>query len=154
MPVLIAAIATALYWQSRAAAEGTTLTEQQSRIHALEFKLAAENLDLQDRCSKQAKEVFVPWDKTGGGTFYTSHFNQDLNRCFILVENQTDGFKAGNKMLSDAFEGRLYGIYTWLPQRGKLPIEVPPVSCRVTLPSGKNVDCESSADFDILVEQT
>jgi len=58
-----------------------------------------------------------------------------------------------SKTLTDAFEGKVYGNYIWSTQKGKKYWEVPPLECKVTLPSGEEKACHSSDEFDELVKQ-
>lgn len=136
-------------------------TEKQ--IRELQTKLSAlskaEQLDLDERCHKQALAAFKesgPDNKNGNMSQFGNHYNRELGKCFILTEQEgtTGGTPYTNKILSDANEGRAYGVYMWMNPERKKFWEVPPSMCRLTLPSGEDVDCKSSDEFDSLVEDS
>lgn len=57
------------------------------------------------------------------------------------------------KKVMDAFESKVYANYVWSTRPGKKFWEVPPLECTVTLLSGEESTCHSSAEFDSLVKQ-
>lgn len=124
----------------------------------LEALTKSKTLDLQEQCAKQAREEFkfMKWDKEPLAS-YTNHYNAKLNKCFVEIQS-TDAKTAPpdiitNKTVSDAFEGKGYGEYIWKSDRVKKYWEVPPLQCKVTLPSGEDKFCHSSDEFDQLLKQ-
>lgn len=124
----------------------------------LQARLAAQEgrnlLDLQDRCSQQARLYFKsqgPWDN-GTITSYTNHYNQRLNKCFIQL-NAT-AFSKGSIFVSvfinDAFEGRDYGEYHSM---AKYPEEAPAMCTVTSLPAAQATTCHSQKEFDELIKQ-
>ena len=116
------------------------------------------NLDLQQRCARQAREEFTyeGWDKQPMASF-ANHYNSDLNKCFLEIENTSQSNTTLDvinisKTLSDAFEGKAFAQYMWQSQKGKKYWEVPPFICTVTLPSGGEKICHSSDEFDELIK--
>jgi hypothetical protein len=124
----------------------------------LEAKSKAANLELQEKCAKQASELFSSegWAKEQMAGF-ENHYNEKLNRCFIMVENTdaktTPGRISNSKFLSDAFERKILANYFWMSDTTKKYREVPPFQCDVTLPSGEKKICHSSDEFDQLVRE-
>jgi hypothetical protein len=141
---------------------GERIAQLEKQNRELTAKLEAlgksKTLDLQEQCAKQAEEVFKfgKWDKESLAD-YTNHYNATLNKCFIEIQSMDaktappDIFT--NKTVSDAFEGKGYGEYMWKSDRVKKYWEVPPLQCRVTLPSGEERFCHSSDEFDQLIKQ-
>jgi hypothetical protein len=119
----------------------------------------SENLDLQEKCAKQAQAQFKldGWDKKSGGAFFSNHYNEKLNKCFMMIENAGeesslhDGTFIDTKILLDAFEGKPYAEYIWHSDKGKKYWEVPPQLCHVWLLNGEKKTCNSSDEFDELV---
>jgi hypothetical protein len=125
--------------------QNSALVDQQRQIKELNSKLEAKlqtaSLELQEKCSKQAHDF--------AEGLFTSHYNEKLNKCFILIVNmkpQRDGNYVGIKELYDAFEGKSYGEYSW--NTGKLA----PYICKGTLLSGDEKFCHSSDEFDGIVK--
>jgi hypothetical protein len=129
-----------------------------------EDKLSATaNLELQEKCAKQAREQFkldrrdYEEDAAKAGAakedyaVFTNHYNEKLNKCFMVTESQVSGTTT-YKFLSDAFERKLYGSYNWQMVPGKKYWEVPPRTCTVTLPTGEEKICHSSDEFDELIK--
>ena len=94
--------------------------------------LGQAGLDLQERCAKQAENIFYRDGWNSGVTYldngrdvlahYESHYNAKLGGCFMLLE--TVGVRSNNlgydmKNLSDAYEDRTYADYAWAPRQGK-----------------------------------
>jgi type II secretory pathway pseudopilin PulG len=140
----------------------TVLTEQQQQIHDLEAKFEARatsaRLDLQEKCSKQAREDYREdgWNKEPMASF-TNHYNEKMNKCFVLIQNTDpakpdDGTLFVTKTLFDAFEGTSYGEYMWRSDKSKKYWEVAPLHCMVTLLSGAEKACHSSDEFDAMVK--
>jgi len=115
------------------------------------------SLELQEKCARQARQDFTQlgWDKDPSASS-SNHYNGQLNKCFVLIED-TDTKSVpdtviSSKHLEDAFEGKVFGDYSWMSQKGKKYWEVPPAECTVTLPSGEQKDCHSSEEFDELIK--
>jgi subtilisin family serine protease len=134
------------------------LHSQSVAIKALQATVAAPpapSLELQGRCAKQAAEVFK---QEGYGTEpladFTNHYSGKMGRCFVVISNTkvTGNVSSADKSLSDAFEGKVYGSYTWINSQGKKYWEVAPSVCTVTLPSGEEKKCQSSEEWDELVK--
>jgi hypothetical protein len=119
------------------------------------------SLDLQNKCAEQARLEFSRngWEKFDSVKHMaslTNHYNAKLNKCFMEVED-TDATAiaegvAVNKIVSDAFERRTYGEYTWFSDKKKKYWEVAPFMCKVIPPSGTTVFCKSSDEFDALIK--
>ncbi len=80
-----------------------------------------------------------------------------MNKCFIEVESNdwktAPGTVFTSRVVSDAFEGKVYAHYLWRSDKVKKYWEVPPLQCAVTLPSGEEKNCHSSDEFDALVKE-
>src|SRR5690349_24996893 len=95
---------------------------------------AAEVLELQAKCSAQARKAFenegLAKNEMAG---YINHYNPELKRCFVAT-SLTDA-KTNPKMIwttrsvYDAFEGKEYATYMWHTVVGKKYWEVPPFQC-------------------------
>jgi hypothetical protein len=135
----------------------TASPEQLSTSSPQPNPAAAASFDFQERCAKQAREQFQQsyWSKQEM-TGFTNHYNEKLNRCFMLVEStdvKTDpGTMWINKTLLDAFEGRELATYSWHSDKVKKYWQVPPFQCEVTLPSGEKKICNSDAEFEELIK--
>jgi len=115
------------------------------------------SLDLQEKCAKQAQAAFDKMsfqDRTLAS--FTSHYNIKIKRCFIETEQNWVPGGADRwwnyKFVTDAYEGKDFGSYAWLSDKVKKYWEVPPVACKVTLPSGDDKSCKSSEEFDYLIK--
>jgi hypothetical protein len=135
----------------------SVVREQQRQIDklsdGLESVSKATSIDLQSKCAKQAQEAFKRDGFEGEkGASFSNHYNQKLNKCFVQVESvdwkTAPGTVFTNKVLSDAFEGKVYAEYMWRSDKVKKYWEVPPLRCSVTLLSGEEKDCHSSDEFD------
>ncbi|HSP17277.1 MAG TPA: hypothetical protein VLV78_21215 [Thermoanaerobaculia bacterium] len=118
---------------------------------------ASESLELQAKCSAQARKEFeyeglAKKDMAG----YESHYSPELKRCFVAT-SLTDA-KTNPKVIwttrsvYDAFEGKEYATYVWHTVEGKKYWEVPPFQCEVTLPSGEKKICHSDDEFNELIQ--
>jgi hypothetical protein len=139
-----------------------SLREQRLVVQQLTARLASisktASIDLQQKCARQAREEFTRdgWESRSMAGF-TNHYNSELGKCFILIGSTSDaktppGTVFENKSLSDAFEGKSYAEYFWHSDTVKKYWEVPPLVCRVTMPSGEERVCHSSDEFDELVK--
>ncbi len=142
--------------------KSAALREQQLRVEQLTSNLESTsksaNLDIQERCAKQAREEFTDEGyKIGGAAVYSSHYNLKLNHCFVQIQNTEPSKRPGEVMTSilliDAFEGKVYGNYLWTSRKDKKFWEVPPIDCKVTPPSGEEIACHSSDEFNAVVKQ-
>jgi len=113
-------------------------------------------LEYQEKCAEQAGKAFreigyTPKDMAG----YENHYNTKLNKCFLLAQN-TDAKHSPTiwtfKSLSDAYEGKSYGEYSWHTVKDKKYWEVPPFSCKVVLPSDEEHICKSDEEFEELIK--
>src|SRR5260370_861449 len=136
-----------------------SLRAQSEIVEKLTAKLEAKTRDfsLQEKCAKQAREEFqrLGWGKEAFADF-TNHYNERLNKCYMAFQN-TSTDKLGsyiNKWLADAYEGKQYAEYSWfnLRESGKKYWEVAPDSCKVTMPSGQEITCNSSDEYDELIK--
>lgn len=136
------------------------IASQRSQIEDLKGKLDSkskvDNIELQEKCSKQAQEAFRrDGFETKGLDWFTNHYSQKLNKCFVLYHTTdakaTPGTVLENDLLSDAFEGKVYGHYLWQSDKVKKSWEVPPIVCSVTNLSGEEQTCKSSDEFDALI---
>jgi hypothetical protein len=141
--------------------QNTAVRQQRDQIRELHTQLEAASrstaLDLQEKCAKQAREEFklYGWDKREMAGL-SNHYNVKLNKCFMEI-GDTDaksvpGTIVTSETVSDAFEGKEYGTYIWSTQKGRKYWEVPPLRCKVTLPSNEEKICHSSEEFDALVK--
>ncbi|MDP9262974.1 MAG: hypothetical protein M3O85_01490 [Acidobacteriota bacterium] len=153
--VCAAVLALLLYWQAGA------LREERRQVQDLRARLEsaskAANLDAQEKCAKQAHEVFKSfgWDKEQFAAL-SNHYNPRLGRCFVRFDN-TDAKTApgtiwDNTTVLDAFEEKPYAQYMWHTEKDKKYWEVAPFMCKVTIPSGEEKICHSSEEFDALVK--
>jgi hypothetical protein len=138
-----------------------TIREQQSRLVDLQRQIAANStpktaLEYQEKCAEQARKAFVGTGyKLEQGAGYENHYSTELKRCFILTQS-TDAKNSPTiwtyKFLSDAYEGKSYGEYAWRTVKHMKYWEVPPVTCRVVLPSGEEHICKSDEEFGELIK--
>jgi len=147
--IAVAVLGSLLYIQGGLIhAQKQTIMELSSKIKSNEKQM---NLDLQAKCADQSRKEFVSngWDKRPLTTF-SNHYNERLNKCFIEIED--DGVNGTSRVVSDAFEGKVYGNYMWFSKKGKKYWEVPPIMCKVTMPAGEEKLCNSSDEFDALLK--
>jgi hypothetical protein len=139
----------------------TTIIEQQHRLADLESKAAtaktksqSNSLEYQEKCAEQARKTFDDLGyKPRKMAVYENHYNAKFNKCFMLIEN-TDATYAPtiwtHRSLLDAYEGKVYGDYSWHTVKGKKYWEVPPFMCKVALPTGEDHFCKSDDEFQEL----
>lgn len=141
--------------------QALSLREQRRQLQELRAKLQAgikaANLDLQEKCAKQAHFAFKLRDfQREHAAGFTNHYNEKLNKCFVEIQHLDDKLSPGTlyifKTASDAFEDRVFGQYSWRSEKGKKRSEVPPFLCQVTLPSGETKTCGSLDEFDALIK--
>ena len=131
--------------------------EKENRELSMKLQEAtkAANLDLQAKCSSQARTAFkeMGWDKQPFAD-YTNHYQQKLNKCFVQVSDYKAerGSARIHRTVQDAFEGKGYAEYYWINNSAKKYSEVKPVLCKVTLLSGEEKVCSSTEEFDSLIK--
>lgn len=112
------------------------------------------SLELQEKCAKQAREYLSQFENKNL-VDTQNHYNVGLNKCF--VETHSESLELGNrvesKVLTDAFEGKDYGTFIFISKPNQADYLVPPVECKVMLPSKGETICKSSDEFDALVNQ-
>jgi len=134
----------------------STTTAEPSPTSAQRLSAAA-SFDFQERCAKQAREQFhqLGFDKREM-TGFTNHYNEKLNRCFMLVDSTDVKTNPGAMWITlelfDAFEGKELATFSWHSDKVKKYSEVPPFQCDVTLPSGEKKICNSREEFDGLIK--
>ena len=105
-----------------------TFSEQQKKIDELSAnlnKLASKiNLELDEKCSKQASEVFKSEGFNLETADFTNHYNRKLNKCFIEISPFLHKGREERRYLLDAFEHKEYA-QLWLneePGKNFLPV--------------------------------
>ncbi len=106
------------------------------------------SLDLQENCARGAREEFSSehWVSDAG---FTNHYNGKLNRCFMETR-WLEARKAGpypGQYAHRSLEKKDFGRFDY-----KLG-ELTPLECKVTLPSGEEVKCNSSDEYETLIKQ-
>ena len=160
-PLALILIGAAFYWNWK---QSNIIREQQKMIEALRSPVNAPappstpDIALQEKCAKQAEQAFKQqaFQRKDSATF-TNHYNQKLNKCFVEMywEDVVGDTIWRYKVLSDAYEGKTYGEYSWHTEKDKKYWEVPPFTCFM-YPDGKEVSlqtCDSEAQFDDFVRQ-
>ena len=119
-------------------------------------KSAVQTYDLSERCGLRAEKFFkdqfgregASHDANGSYiTNFRSHFNEHLNKCFILVSTDmypTDRKERPNTQISlaDVNENRTYGeFFAYVQTQPTLTYRV--MECRV-----RDEKCASKQDFD------
>jgi hypothetical protein len=124
----------------------------------------AQSLDQQAKCGSEAERAFIQQGYVINGVtrssgdpngdydvwaVYQSHYDPQLNRCFMLVETTGAGHKnVGDqqKFLVDANENRIYSEYMWIPRQDKKYWEVPPIECQLMPSLTEKTPCHSEAE--------
>jgi hypothetical protein len=116
----------------------------------------------QKMCAEQAKKAFDENQQEArqlGGdqpiSDYTSHFDPQKNICYVRITSTTASKRGvtNSDVVYDAFERRLFGNYFWLNYDGKKYWEVKPAQCEVHPQQQPTVYCQSSEEFNDLVEK-
>jgi hypothetical protein len=117
----------------------------------------AQGQSLQDQaiCAEQAKAAFQ--DYKGGAhppgfSDYKSHYNQALNKCFILINQKSElnGQPVMATELYDAIERRGLASYIQLTMEGKQYLR----NCELTPTlQEKETICASKQEFDAFVSK-
>jgi hypothetical protein len=119
----------------------------------------AATLEQQEKCAKQAEKIANNTPESiklllGASKQLpvgsSNHYNVQLNRCFVEID--IDDYPSTSRQLSDAFEGVVYGSFSWHVVEGKKYWEVPPSECWVNDASGKKQQCKSNEEFDALLK--
>lgn len=117
------------------------------------------NMALQEKCADQALRMFNQAGyKNNELAGQTNHYNKKLNKCFIEIQstdvNTSSGMIWIYRTLHDAYEGKIYGEYSWHTEKDKKYWEVPPYTCSM-YPNGNNKNfrvCETEEEFDDFVK--
>lgn len=143
--------------------QSATNASQESQLNTIEAELSALkrqsklvslSLDLQIKCSEQAKKAFVQSGlKANDLAAFQSHYNATLKKCFIDTSNTSVYGKTtwNYRNIYDAIEGKEYGIYIWHTDPIKKYWEVPPIKCEVESLQGEQQYCNSEKEFSKLV---
>jgi hypothetical protein len=124
----------------------------------LDAALKTANLELQQKCAQQSSVEFKGqgWERDPM-TNITNHYNAKVNKCFIKVtsinSHEQPHVLTVTKTVMDAFEGKVYGEYMWINNRGKQDSLVEPAECRVTSLSGEETVCNSIEEFESWAKQ-
>lgn len=149
-------LGTLLYRQSTTiVSQGAQLAAIGSELSALKQQSKSVSLDLQVKCSAQADKVFIQSGfKANDMADYQSHYNAQLKKCFIEVQNtSTQGNTVWTyRNVYDAVERKQYGTYAWHTDPVKKYWEVPPVMCEVESAQGEKQKCNSDAEFTKLIQ--
>lgn len=132
------------------------LEKQNKELAAkLEAVTKQTSLDLQERCAKQARAEFKAGDNEKEPMSFTNHYSAKLDKCFIEVTSSADSGNVPNthRIVSDAFEGKVYAEYHWRNDTGKKYWEVEPFMCRVVLQTGEETFCKTTAEYEALIKQ-
>lgn len=149
---ILTVIVVALGWQL--ATEKTMNNQLRGQLVELTSKRndksARENLELQEKCAKQAEASFLQNGyKYGTLDSWQSHYNTKLNKCFVTVNSMQGEIVAKN--LVDAYEQRVYASYMWKADKVKKYWEVPPFECELTPPSSDVTHCKTQDEYDAFV---
>jgi hypothetical protein len=113
-----------------------------------------QSLQEQATCAQQAKAAFQDYKEGAppGFSDYQSHYNKELNKCFILINQRSElnGQPVMATELYDAVERRWLASYTQLTKEGKeylLNCELKPTS------QEKETICKSKQEFDAFVSK-
>ena len=140
--------------------QDASLREQHRLLQELTAKLEhvpkITSLDLQQKCTRQAGEAFshdpsmsiMPETLFALTTGFTSHYNSELGKCFVLIHisHVEKGRMTEMESLSDAFEGTAYGGYTFSSDNAK------DVFCYFIPPAGGQIRCHSPNEFTDLIK--
>ena len=143
-----------LAWLYRS--QSLLISDQSRQIQDLVTKSqSVATLETQERCARQSHAQFTQlgWEKEPSAEF-ESHYNTKMGKCFMSIMN-TDSKTStiwDHRTVMDAFEGKVFGAYSWHTDPVKKYWEVAPVICEVTLPSGEKQLCKSEDEFQELVK--
>jgi hypothetical protein len=113
-----------------------------------------QSLQEQATCAQQAKAAFQDYKEGAppGFSDYQSHYNKELNKCFILINQKSElnGQPVMAIELYDAVERRWLASYTQLTKERReylLNCELKPTS------QEKETICKSKQEFDAFVSK-
>jgi len=135
--------------------QSVKISALQNRTAEVKTPPPTASMELQSQCAKQAAIAFK---QSGWSTEKladsTNHYNTRLGKCFVEITNTTieNGHPGHSAIVSDAFEGKVYGSYEWINVTNKQFWEVPPTECEVTVPTGETKYCKSSEEFEDLTK--
>jgi hypothetical protein len=136
------------------------LSQQQQQIATLSDAKSSKQdaFAMQEKCAAQADKVFrelgykLSGSKDNISEVLQSHFNPQLNKCFMTIETMArDGTQ--NRFLLDAFEQREYAEYFWMVDKVKKYWENPPKMCKEIPLSGDERLCQSDSDYKTIVKR-
>lgn len=116
----------------------------------------SQTLDDQERCAAQAKRAFEKYQvavqkhKKAASIEYESHYNTKIGKCFMLGQNQGPN-GARSAWLLDAYEGRRYAFYFWVPIEVEKYSEIPPAVCELRPSRLERKTCADRNEFDDFV---
>jgi hypothetical protein len=116
-------------------------------------------LSEQKACGDQAKKFFNEFEAPKHATKYefTSHYDSANKVCYIRIDTAAAALKNGevsiSSLVADAFEGRELAYYLWFSEAGKKYWEVKPTMCHVKPINGEKITCESTEEFESLVDK-
>jgi len=121
----------------------------------LDAQLRVTLWDQEQQCSKRAEAIFNESNWGGPEVFssgYENHFNQKLNKCFMLVtvnSNGLDGSLFFSKTLFDVNAGTQSSLGHWNKQvpRGVADYSVKPFACGML-----DEYCQTDEEFDAFVK--
>ena len=116
---------------------------------ALSTGVKTSDLDLQEKCARQAASFFRDGYAQKKMATYESHYNQRLDRCFMMVYDMSDvsGTVVLIKDLYDAFGGADLGTFARSTDKNGQSTR-----CFFTLPSGEEKACSTEKEFKELVK--
>jgi hypothetical protein len=142
------------------------LKPQRQEVKAASAESTAEvarpTLTQQKLCAEQAKKAFDEGQQQArqlGGdspiSDYTSHFDPQKNVCYVRVSAVTASKRGvtNSVVVYDAFERRIFANFLWVNYSQKKYWEVKPSECEVHPPQLSTIHCQSSDEFNDLVEK-
>jgi hypothetical protein len=123
------------------------------------FTPVAATLAQQRMCDEQAGKRFhdddtdnLPKSKDLISS-YTSHYDPDVNVCYIRIHSIGGKPAMVSDVVYDAFGGRIYANYMWINSQNKKYWEVSPSMCEIHIPRKPDETCKSDKEFDELTEK-
>jgi hypothetical protein len=114
-------------------------------------------LSEQKACAHQAKKFFNEGEPPKDATKYefTSHYDAANKVCYVRVDTAVilNGKLSVSSLVADAFEGRELAYYLRSSDPGKKYWEVKPTMCHVKSIDGEKITCESTEEFESLVDK-
>lgn len=113
------------------------------------------SLETQEKCARQAAAEYKQegLENTPMSEF-TNHYSAKLGRCFVVTKNTSvsGNVSSTQKLLVDAYEGKVLGTYEWINSEHKKYWEVAPSKCTVTFPTNVEKECQSDDEWDNLIK--